>query len=201
MTQQYIIIDTFDEQDRQDWKPACTAICLISSVSPWTRTWMIFIINALWIIVISWLLCWFCTSSGRRVWFHFTNTWCKIAQGIWQLGATSISLVSTGYSSSDSLCMHIAFVMCIFLFCEVLLSWNPNCRELQWLIHLQLIHRHMMKGLGHRCCPITNCYRWPEILLNVAQHLSMQLSTVTISRQTHLLTQSQNAQNECHVLT
>ena len=30
--------------------------------------------------------CWFCTSSGRRVWFHFTYIWCKIAQGIWQLG-------------------------------------------------------------------------------------------------------------------
>ena len=88
---------------------------LIPSVSPWARTWMIFIINTLWIIVISWLLCWFCTSSGRRVCFHFTNIWCKIARGIWQLGATSLSLLSTGYSSSDSPCMDIAFVLCIFL--------------------------------------------------------------------------------------
>ena len=88
-----------------------------------------------------------------------------------------------------------------FWLCQVHLSWNPNCWKLQRLVHLQLIHRYRMKRLGHRCCPVTNCYRWPEILLTVFQHLSMQFSTVTISRQTHLLTQPQNAQNECHVPT
>ena len=101
----------------------------ISSVSPWARTWMVFITNTLWIIVICLLLCWFCTSSGRRVWFHFTNIWCKTAQVIWQLSATSLYLVSTGYS--DSPCMHIAFVLCIFgcakSFClEILIVYNFN---------------------------------------------------------------------------
>ena len=66
---------------------------------------------------------------------------------------------------------------------------------------LHLIHRHKMKRLWHRCCPITNSYGWTEILLTVSQHLSLQFSTVTISRKTHLLTQPQNAQNECHVPT
>ena len=162
---------------------------------------MIFIINTLWIIVISWLLCWFCTSSDRRVWFHFTNIWCKIAQGIWQLGAMSLSLVFTGYSPSDSPCMHIAFVLCIFWLCQVRMSWNLNCWHFQWLVHSHLIHRHRMKRLGHRCCPITSCYRWPEILLTLSQHLAIKYPTVTISRQTHLLTQPQNAQNEYHVPT
>ena len=183
---EYIIIYTLDEQDRQDWKPAYTAIFLslglISSISPWARTW-IFIVNTLWIIVISWLLCWFCTSSDRRVWFHFTNICCKIAQVIWQLCAKkSTAPVIPLACTSHSFCS-------IFWLCQVLLSLNPNCRQLQLLVHLQLIHRHRMNILGHRRCPTTNCYRWHEILLTVSHHLSMQLSTVTISKQTHLLTQ------------
>ena len=53
---------------------------LISSVSPWARAWMIFVINTQWIIVNSGLLCWFHTSSGRRLWFqdcnlHWGETW------------------------------------------------------------------------------------------------------------------------------
>ena len=118
------IMYTFDKQGRQDWKPTHSE-ALLPSVS----LWMIFIITK-WIIRILWPRCWFCTYSGRPVWFHFTYICWKIAQGIWQLGTTSLSLLSSDYSSNDSLCRHVAFILCILWLCQqVRLSWNCYCRE------------------------------------------------------------------------
>ena len=120
------IMYTFDKQGRQDWKPAHSET-LLSSVS----LWMIFIIT-IWIIRILWPHCWFCSSSGGPVWFHFTHICWKIAHGIWQLGTTSLSLLCSDYSSNDSLCRYMAFILCILWLCQqVRLSWNRYCRELQ----------------------------------------------------------------------
>ena len=118
------IMYIFDKQARQDWKPAHSET-LLSSVS----LWMIFIIT-IWIIRILRPRCWFCTSSGRPVWFHFTHICWKVAQDIWQLGTTSLSLLCFDYSSSDSLCRQIAFILCILWLCQQeRLSWNRYCRE------------------------------------------------------------------------
>ena len=80
------IMYTFDKQGRQDWKPAHSETLLLS-----LSLWMIFTITR-WIIRILWPRCWFCTSSGRPVWFHFTHICWKIAQGVWQLGTMSLSI-------------------------------------------------------------------------------------------------------------
>ena len=118
------IMYTFDKQGRQDWKLVHSE-ALLSPVS----LWMIFIIT-IWIIRILWS-CWFCASSGRPVWFLFTQTCWNIAQGIWQLGTTSLSLLCSDYSSSDSLCRYTASILCILWLCQqVCLSWNRYCREL-----------------------------------------------------------------------
>ena len=98
-------IYTFDKQGRQDWKPAHSET-LLSSVS----LWMIFIIT-IWISRILWPRCWFCTSSERPVWFHFTHICWKIAQGIWHLGTTSLSLFCSDYSSSYYLCRYMALIL------------------------------------------------------------------------------------------
>ena len=105
-TSEYIMY-TFGKQGRQDWKPAHSET-LSSSVS----LWMIFIIT-IWIIRILWPRCWFCTSSGRPMRFHFTHICWKIIQGIWQLGTTSLSLLCSDYSSSNSLWRYMAFILCI----------------------------------------------------------------------------------------
>ena len=119
------IVYTFDKPGRQDWKPAHSET-LLSSVS----LWMIFSIT-IWIIRILWLRCWFCMSSGRPVWFHFTHICWKIAQGIWQLGTPSLTLLCSDYSSRDFLCRYMAFILCILWLCQqVRLSWNRYCREL-----------------------------------------------------------------------
>ena len=119
------IMYTFDKQGRQDGKPAHSET-LLSSVS----LWMIFII-IIWIIRILGPRWWFCTSSGRPVWFHFTYICWKIAQGICQLGTKSLSLLCSDYSSSDSLCRYMAFILCIlWLSHQVRMSWNRYCWEL-----------------------------------------------------------------------
>ena len=66
------IMYTFDKQARQAWKPAHSET-LLSSVS----LWMISII-IIWIIRILWPRCWFYTSSGIPVWFHFTHICWKL---------------------------------------------------------------------------------------------------------------------------
>ena len=118
------IMYTFDKQGRQGWKPAHSET-LLSSVS----LWMIFIIT-IWIIRILWPRCWFCTSSGRPMWFHFTHICWKFAQGIWQLGTTSLSLfVLTTAPAITYVGTWHSF--CILWLCQqVRLSWNLYCREL-----------------------------------------------------------------------